>query len=62
MVVCTLSCPKRSATRSGVQPISISRLAWVISGMEVKEDNENYMNAVDYMFKGLEKRKPDFWQ
>ena len=27
--------------------------------VEVKEDDENYLNAVDYMFKGLEKRKPD---
>ena len=27
--------------------------------MDVKEDDESYMNAVDYMFKGLEKRKPD---
>uniref|UniRef100_UPI0040277123 VirD4-like conjugal transfer protein, CD1115 family n=1 Tax=Faecousia sp. TaxID=2952921 RepID=UPI0040277123 len=31
----------------------------MISGMDVKEDDESYMNAVDYMFKGLEKRKPD---
>ena len=31
----------------------------MISGMEVKEDDENFQNAVDYMFKGLEKRKPD---
>ena len=30
-----------------------------ISGMEVKEDDEDFMNAVDYMFAGLEKRKPD---
>ena len=29
-----------------------------ISGMEVKEDDEDFMNAVDYMFAGLEKRKP----
>ena len=28
-------------------------------GMEVKEDDEDFMNAVDYMFAGLEKRKPD---
>ena len=27
--------------------------------MEVKENDEDYMNAVDYMFAGLEKRKPD---
>ena len=31
----------------------------MISGMDVKEDDESYMNAVDYMFKGLESRKPD---
>ena len=31
----------------------------MISGMEVKEDDDEFMNAVDYMFKGLEKRKPD---
>ena len=30
-----------------------------LEGMDVKEDDESYMNAVDYMFKGLEKRKPD---
>ena len=38
---------------------NINTLVDMISGMEVKEDNENFMNAVDYMFKGLEKRKPD---
>ena len=27
--------------------------------VEVKEDDENYLNAVDYMFKGLEQRKPN---
>jgi len=27
--------------------------------MDVKEDDENYKNAVDYMFDGLAKRKPD---
>ena len=37
----------------------MNTLVDMISGMEVKEDNENFMNAVDYMFKGLEKRKPD---
>jgi hypothetical protein len=31
----------------------------MISGMEVKEDDDDFMNAVDYMFAGLEKRKPD---
>ena len=29
------------------------------SGMEVKEDDEDFPNAVDYMFKGLEQRKPN---
>ena len=38
---------------------NMNTLVDMISGMEVKEDNENFMNAVDYMFKGLEKRKPD---
>lgn len=31
----------------------------MISGMEVKEEDENFKNAIDYMFAGLEKRKPD---
>lgn len=38
---------------------NINTLVDMISGMEVKEDDEAFMNAVDYMFKGLEKRKPD---
>ena len=38
---------------------NINSLVDMISGMDVKEDDESYMNAVDYMFKGLEKRKPD---
>ena len=38
---------------------NINTLVDMISGMEVKEDDENFQNAVDYMFKGLEKRKPD---
>ena len=38
---------------------NMNTLVDMISGMEVKEDDENYLNAVDYMFKGLEKRKPD---
>lgn len=38
---------------------NMNTLVDMISGMEVKVDNENFMNAVDYMFKGLEKRKPD---
>ena len=38
---------------------NINTLVDMISGMEVKEDDESFMNAVDYMFKGLQKRKPD---
>ena len=38
---------------------NMNALVDMISGMEVKEDDDNFMNAVDYMFKGLEKRKPD---
>ena len=38
---------------------NINTLVDMISGMEVKEDDENYKNAVDYMFDGLAKRKPD---
>ena len=38
---------------------NMDTLVDMISGMEVKEDDENFLNAVDYMFKGLEKRKPD---
>ena len=38
---------------------NMNTLVDMISGMEVKEDDENFLNAVDYMFKGLEQRKPD---
>lgn len=38
---------------------NMNTLVDLISGMEVKEDDEDFMNAVDYMFAGLEKRKPD---
>ena len=38
---------------------NMNTLVDMISGMEVKENDEDYMNAVDYMFAGLEKRKPD---
>lgn len=31
----------------------------MINSMEVKEDNDNFKNAVDYMFMGLEKRNPN---
>ena len=38
---------------------NMNTLVDMISGMEVKEDDEDFMNAVDYLFAGLEKRKPD---
>ena len=38
---------------------NMNTLVDMISGMEVKEDDEDFMNAVDYMFAGLEKRKPE---
>ena len=38
---------------------NINTLVDMIGGMEVKENDEDYMNSVDYMFAGLEKRKPD---
>ena len=38
---------------------NMNTLVDMISGMEVKEDDDDFMNSVDYMFKGLEKRKPD---
>ena len=38
---------------------NMNTLVDMISGMEVKEEDENFQNAVDYMFRGLEKRKPD---
>ena len=38
---------------------SMNTLVDMISGMEVKEDDEDFLNPVDYMFMGLEKRKPD---
>ena len=38
---------------------NINTLVDMISSMDVKEDDEDFMNAVDYMFAGLEKRKPD---
>ena len=37
---------------------NMNTLVDMISGMEAKEDDEDFMNAVDYMFAGLEKRKP----
>lgn len=38
---------------------NMNTLVDMISSMEVKEDDPDFMNAIDYMFKGLEKRKPD---
>ncbi len=38
---------------------NMNTLVDMISGMEVKEEDENFLNAVDYMFLGLKKRKPD---
>ena len=38
---------------------NMNTLVDMISVMEVKENDENFMNAVAYMFAGLEKRKPD---
>jgi len=41
------------------QDRNLITLVDLINGMEVKEDDENFRNAVDYMFLGLEKRKPN---
>jgi type IV secretion system protein VirD4 len=38
---------------------NIITLVDLINGMEVKEDNDDFKNAVDYMFLGLQKRKPN---
>ena len=38
---------------------NINTLVDIISSMEVKEDDDDFRSAVDYMFAGLEKRKPD---
>ena len=38
---------------------NMNTLVDMISGMEVKEHDEDFLNAVDYMFKGLEQRKPN---
>jgi type IV secretion system protein VirD4 len=38
---------------------NINTLVDMINSVEVKEEDENYKNAVDYMFMGLEKRKPN---
>ena len=40
-------------------PIKKEFSDFILKGEHVKEDDEDFMNAVDYMFAGLEKRKPD---
>nr|WP_305149570.1 type IV secretory system conjugative DNA transfer family protein [Enterocloster bolteae] len=37
---------------------NMNTLVEMINSMEVREDDENFKNAVDYMFDGLAKRKP----
>ena len=37
----------------------ISTLVDMINTMETKENDENFKNPIDYLFMGLEKRKPD---
>jgi type IV secretion system protein VirD4 len=38
---------------------NINTLVDLIDSMEVKENDDNFLNAVDYMFMGLAKRKPN---
>jgi len=38
---------------------NINTLVDMLNSMETKEDDDNFKNAIDYMFIGLEKRKPD---
>ena len=38
---------------------NMNTLVEMINSMEVREDDETFKNAVDYMFKGLEQRKPN---
>ncbi len=38
---------------------NLNTLVDMLNSMEVREDDENYKNAIDYMFEGLSKRKPD---
>ncbi len=38
---------------------NMNTLVKFINSMEVKEEDESHKNAVDYMFEGLERRKPD---
>ena len=37
----------------------MNTLVDMINSMEVKEDDDNFKNAVDYMFMELEKRNPN---
>lgn len=39
---------------------NLNTLVDMIGGMEVREDNEDYLNAVDYMFKGLDVNVNEF--
>ncbi len=41
------------------QDRNMTTLVDMINGMEVKEDSEDFKNAIDYMFLGLAKRKPN---
>ena len=41
------------------QDRNLVTLVDLVNGMETKEDNDDFKNAVDYMFIGLEKRKPN---
>ena len=41
-----------------VEEQNFSTLIEFINSMEVREDDETFKNAVDYMFDGLEKRNP----
>jgi len=38
---------------------NLNSLVNMINSMETKEDDDNFKNAVDYMFMGLEKRNPE---
>ena len=42
-----------------IEDRNMNTLVDMISSMEVKEDDDDFKNAVDYMFDGLCKRKPD---
>ena len=38
---------------------NLNTLVDMLNSMEVREDDENFKNAIDYMFDGLAKRRPD---